>query len=299
MLRKAIVLSFDAEARTALVEYWGDTERRIESVRVAAHVDAAMLAAGTAVEVWAPAESRPDEALVVASRAALASPDQTIAASHSRLDNVFGPASLASQWFNRIAVPSSPDSHNAEMTEDPAGSNGWTWAASPGGGSGKSFAWYPHNCYVYLSSGSTPDPVELRCTDAGNFPRWKECVVYHWPVTSSAFRFRAAKDANNYTEIEITSAGIKAWKCIASTRTQVGSTVPLYPIPYWLQLSHYPGGNYLTWTWGTVWGPGAALIGTASDAGLQAADITQVSCLFYKGTFTNETFWVDAVRFHT
>ncbi len=300
MLRKAIVLSFDVEARTALVEYWGDTERRIESVGVAAHVDAAMLAVGAAVEVWAPAESRPDEALVVASRAAPASLDQTIVGSHDRLDNIFGAGNLATPWYNRQATPASPNSHDAEMTASPTGANGWAWAAEPSGtyASGWSMSYYPHHMYVWTSIWNSPDPSELRCTDAGNIPRYKEVILYFYPASSAIFRFRSVKDASNYTEIELSSAGIKGYKRLSGVRTQVGATVPIYPIPYWLQLGNLPGGNFLTWAWGAVWGPGASNIGNTTDAGLQAADIDHVALLFHKGTVNFEIFWLDAVRFH-
>ncbi len=299
MLRKAIVLSFDAQARTALVEYWGDTERRAESVGVAAHVDAAMLAGGAAVEVWSPADSRPDEALIVASRAAPTSPDQTIAASHDRLDNLFGPGSLASQWYNRLAVPSSPDSHDTEMTESPIGSNGWAWQAEPGSASssGWSMTTYPHFMYVWQSIWASPNPAELRCTDTGNLPRNKSVILFFYPSTTAVFSFRSVKDSNNYIEVEMSSAGIKGYKCIGGSKSQVGSTVPLYPFPYVLTLSNHASADYLTWQWGNPWGPGYVLLATDTSAGLRAGDIDHVSLQFTKGTVNFEVWMIDAVRF--
>jgi hypothetical protein len=223
MLRKAIVCSFDAVSRTALVEYWGDAEHRAESVGVAAHVDADMLAAGSLVEVWAPAEARPDEALIVASRAAPASPDQTIADAHRRLDNLLGPASLATPWFNRIAVPANPDAHDAEFDANPLGAHGWAWAAEPGSAtsSGWSLAACPHWLYVWQSTTANPNPAELRCTGAGNLPRFKTAMFFFYPATSAKLALRSVKDASNYTEFEISGAGIKGYKCIGGARTQV------------------------------------------------------------------------------
>jgi hypothetical protein len=184
MLRKAVVRSFDSTNRVALVEYWGDADRRAESVGVAAHVDADMLAAGALVEVWADPSARPDEALIVASRAAPGSPDQSIMHAHDRLDNLLGVGSLASQWYNRVAVPASPNARDTEFTASPIGANGWAWAAEPGSGSssGWSLTLYPHWLYVWQSIWASPDPAELRST--GSLARFKSVLLFFCPATS-------------------------------------------------------------------------------------------------------------------
>lgn len=299
MLRKGIVRSFDAGARVAVVEYWGDADRRTESVQVAAHLDADMLAPGVLVEVWADPADLPDQAVIVASRAGLASPDQTIMHTHDRLDNVFGPGALASQWYNRIAVPASPNSHDAEFTTNPTGANGWAWAAAPGGGSGWSLSLYPHWLYVWQSLSANPDPAELRCTDPGNLPRYKMAVVFFYPATSGKLVLRSAKDASNYTEFEMSGQGIKAYKCIGGVRSQVGSTVPIYPMYYFLILGNHSTGDYLTWQWGTPWGAGFVNFPADTSPGLRKTDITYYSLMFYRGTINYETFLIDAVRFWT
>ncbi len=299
MLRRAIVRSFDAESRVAVVEYWGDADRRTEAVRAAAHLDADMLASGALVEVWANPADPPDQAVIVASRAAPDSPDQTILHAHDRLDNVFGPGSLASRWYNRVAVPTSPNVHNAEFTESPIGANGWAWAAEPGAASGSAWnvTWYPHWLYVAQTNTANPNPAELRCTDPGNLPRYKTAIVFFYPASTGKLVLRSVKDADNYTEFEVSGAGIKAYKCIGGTRTQIGSTVPLYPMVYFLVLGNHPTIDYLTWQWGDPWGAGLINFPADTSAGLRAADIAYYSLQFYRGTAAFETFFVDAVRF--
>jgi len=297
MLRKAIVRAFDAGARVAVVEYWGDADRRTESVQVAAHLDADMLSPGAQVEVWANPADPPDQAVIVASRAGPESPDQTIMHAHDRLDNLFGPGSLASRWYNRFAVPSSPNSHDAEFDVNPIGANGWAWAAEPVGSSGWNLSWYPHWLYVWQSSTASPDPAELRCTDPGNLPRYKMAIVFFYPATSAKLVMRSVKDANNYTEFEMSSAGIKAYKCIGGVRSQVGNTAPIYPMYYFLILGNHPTGDYLTWQWGTPWGAGFVNLPADNSPGLRAADIAYFSLQFYRGTINFETFFIDAVRF--
>ena len=220
MLRKAVVRSFDSESRTALVEYWGDAGRRAEWVGVAAHVDSDMLAPGALVEVWADPAARPDDALIVASRSGPPTPDQSIMGAHDRLDNLLGPGSLASQWYNRVAAPASPNARDAEFTASPIGYNGWAWAAEPGAGSssGWSLTMYPHWLYVYQSIWASPDPAELRCT--GALARFKTVVLFFYPATSGKLALRSVKDVDNYTEFEMSSAGIKGYRCVGGVRTQ-------------------------------------------------------------------------------
>lgn len=299
MLRRAIVRSFDADSRVAVVEYWGDADRRTEAVRAAAHLDADMLAPGALVEVWASPADPPDQAVIVASRAAPDSPDQTLMHAHDRLDNAFGPASLASRWYNRVAAPASPNARDAEFTASPIGANGWAWAAEPGAatGSGWSVSMYPHWLYVWQSTTANPNPAELRCTDPGNLPRYKMALVFFYPATSAKLVLRSVKDASNYTEFELSSAGIKAYKCIGGVRTQIGSTVPLYPMYYFLILGNHASTDYLTWQWGAPWGAGFVNFPADSSPGLRAADIAYYSLQFYRGTVNFETFLVDAVRF--
>lgn len=297
MLRKAVVRSFDPTSRVARVEYWGDADRRAEWVGVAAHVDADMLAAGALVEVWADPAARPDEALIVASRADPPTSDQSILGAHDRLDNLLGAGSLASQWYNRIAAPASPNARDAEFTASPVGANGWTWAAEPGSGSssGWSVSQCPHWLYVYQSIWASPDPAELRC--AGTLPRYKTAMLFFYPATSGKLALRSVKDANNYTEWEMSGAGLKGFKCIAGVRSQVGSTVPIYPLYYTLTLGNHATADYLSWAWGVPWGAGQVNLATDASAGLRAGDIAHYSLLFYRGTINFETFYVDAVRF--
>ena len=297
MLRKAVVRSFDSESRTALVEYWGDAGRRAEWVGVAAHVDSDMLAPGALVEVWADPAARPDDALIVASRSGPPTPDQSIMGAHDRLDNLLGPGSLASQWYNRVAAPASPNARDAEFTASPIGYNGWAWAAEPGAGSssGWSLTMCPHWLYVYQSIWASPDPAELRCT--GALARFKTVVLFFYPATSGKLALRSVKDVDNYTEFEMSSAGIKGYRCVGGVRTQVGATLPIYPVYYVLTLGNHATTDFLTWYWGAPWGPGQMTLATDTSAGLRAADIAHFSLLFYRGTINFETFYVDAVRF--
>jgi hypothetical protein len=334
---RATVVSFDAGSQLATVALSGERAGRLEAVRCAAHLGADQLAAGNQVAVWLPDPGNPVTALVLAAWSGGSPADETIRDAHDRLDsllgagqaspdgarvvglnadqldgshasafevparmdNFLGPGSMATQWYNRMAMPNSPNVHDREMTAEPGGSgNGWAWSTAPDTayGCGENVATYPHWLYVWQTQWASWSS-ELRCTDT--LPRFKLAICYFYPGSTGSLQLRSTKDANNYTEIEVSAACIKAWKCIAGTRAQVGATLALYPMYYMFRLGNAVDSDFLTWEWGLPWGPALTVFGTATYANMRASAITHLDILFNKGASGNEVFYLDAVRFHT
>jgi len=237
--------------------------------------------------------------------AGLSGTDQTIKGSHDRLDNFFGAGSLSSRWYNRFALPSSANSHDREMTADPVGSSGWAWSTAPSSinaSSGYNVTTYPHWLYVYIY-GSGSAYADLRCTDAGNFPRYKRVLFAGIPSSSNfEFVFRSVVDGNNYIEWLVQPAGASAWLCSGGTRTQMGSTYTLSPwlFPIWLELGNYTTADYLTWGIGTAWGPASSVPPASSATGQRAANVQYIQLLFKQATGSVfERYHIDYVRFGT
>lgn len=237
--------------------------------------------------------------------AGLSGTDQTIKGSHDRLDNFFGPGSLGSQWYNRLARPASPDSHDAEMDTNPIGSNGWAWSTAPSSinaSSGYSVTTFPGWLYVYIY-GSGSAQADLRCTDSGNFPRFKKVLLAGIPYSANfSFVFRSVVDSNNYIEWLVEPSGLSAWICSSGTRTQKGSTVTWNPAmgPVFLALGNRSDG-YLTWHVGHALTPGYMQVwGTIASAQTQA-NVAYTQLLFKQcaNSGAHERYFVDYVRFST
>ncbi len=224
-----------------------------------------------------------------------------------RFNRLFGANSfLSANYYNRILVPSKPNIYDAEMETEPD-TRFWSWVTHPSainGISNVNYTQMPGFQYVYIY-GAGSGVAEQRCTVAnppGNFPRFKG-VILGLPTiapTGWQFTFRSCKDSNNYTEWQLTPGILRAYKCLSGTRTQVGSDVPVAtPLWIWLSLSNMPGSNFLYWGLSTLFpGQTDALPVTASDPGLQAADITYIQLLYQQPSVAAYArYFVDAVRF--
>ena len=247
--------------------------------------------------------------LEAATGGGLSDTDQTIKGSHDRLDNLFGAGSLGSRWYNRYALPASPNSHDAEMTGDPVGANGWAWAVHPSSihaSSGVNYSDYPHWQYVYIYGNGT-GRASLRCTDAGNFPRYKSVLLNADPNPQGTggwyFEFRSCVDANNYIcwKADGTSGlTISAWYYVAGVGTQVGNTITLYPpVAIWLQLGNRAAADYLEWNFAVPWGAHVSRMPAVSTVtGQRAANIQYIELLYDQGNQASlARYFVDYVRF--
>lgn len=240
----------------------------------------------------------------------IAGTDQTIKGSHDRLDNLWGAGGLSVPWFNRYMRPTTPNANDAEMVAAPAGN--WAWTTTPGsinGSSGVSYTIFSSWQYVYIY-GNGAAQADLRCSDAGNFPRYKRLVMNVNPCTYGAggwqFAVRSVVDVNNYIEwlVDATAGApptLQAWYVTGGgARTQNGASVTLYPpVALWLELGNHASADYQTWQYGLTWGPGMGGPAATALAGQRAANVAYVQLLFDQGNgaTTFERYCIDYVRF--
>ncbi len=217
-----------------------------------------------------------------------------------RFDRTFGPESLGVPWWNRLAKPTSPQRWDAEMEVAPT--NYWSWAAPPwaiNSGSGVTYTEMPHYQYVYIL-GSGTAVADQRVTDPGNLPRYK-VVTLAIPRGYPGWQFtmRSVVDGNNYIEWLVTPSQAEGWKCVSGVRTQIGTTVPLYPpTTLWFSLGNYVGGNLLTWAFGAPWPFVSDFLGVAEDAGQQAHQVQYLQLLYAQPSVAQHArYLIDAVRF--